>query len=104
MIFQILRGDYVEFYVDAMDERRSNWLRWINCSRNDAEENVEWYECAGKIYLMTRKDVYPGQELLFYYGDDYAEGLGINYRLPETEFEDDEDILALIKKLKKLGM
>ena len=83
LIFQILRGDYVEFYVDAIDETRSNWLRWINCSRNSKEENIVWRYCAGKVYLQTIKDVLPGQELLFYYGDGYAKSLDIRYKLSE---------------------
>ena len=42
------------------------------------QENVEIYECRGKIFYMTTKDVFPGEELLVYYGDKYAEYLGFD--------------------------
>ena len=34
--------------------------------------------CRSKAYYMTFKDVYPGQELLVYYGDEYACWLDID--------------------------
>ena len=30
------------------------------------------------MYYVTFKDIYPGQELLIYYGDGYASTLGID--------------------------
>ncbi len=37
------------------------------------------YECKGKVYYSTIKDIYPEQELLVYYGKDYAgDYLGID--------------------------
>ena len=66
------------FYVDAFDESTSNWPRWVNCARNEREENVLFYSCKGKAYYVTFRDVYPGEELLVYYGNSYAETLGID--------------------------
>lgn len=68
-------------FIDAYNVDTSNWTRWVNCARSDDEESVEWMYCAGKVFYMTRKDVYPGQELLMYYGDPYAQTLGITYKL-----------------------
>ena len=30
-------------------------------------------ECKGRFYYLTYKDIAAGQELLVYYGDDFAE-------------------------------
>ena len=79
------RNDNIQFFVDAYNEKTSNWLRWINCPRNYQEENVRWLYCAGKVYFMTTKDIYPSQELFMYYGHEYARYLGITYKLHETE-------------------
>jgi SET domain-containing protein len=57
-------------------------VRWINCPRNEIEENVEAMQCKGKVFFMTVKDIHPGQELMFYYGDTYAvDELDITYKL-----------------------
>ena len=66
------RGGEVEHHVDAYDESTSSWVRWINCSRHVKEENVKYHECKGKVFYVTYKDIYPGQELFVYYGDIYA--------------------------------
>ena len=68
----------IYYYVDGGKVESSNWLRYINCSRKRSEENVMEIQCYDKPYYMTRKDIYPGQELLVYYGDNYAEDLDID--------------------------
>ena len=35
-------------------------------------------ECLGKVFYITKRPIYPGEELLVYYGKSYAEVLGIN--------------------------
>ena len=36
--------------------------------------------CGGKVFLMSVVDIVPEQELFFYYGDEYAQELGIAYK------------------------
>ena len=64
--------------TDAADIETSNWLRWINCSRYKHEENVQAFKCYGKVYFQTVKNIVPEQELMVYYGDSYAQALGID--------------------------
>ena len=78
LYFKIFRGDYIYYYLDAYDEKTSNWLRYINCSRYKREENVFMQQCYDAPHYVTNKDIYPGQELLVYYGDDYATSLDID--------------------------
>ncbi len=36
------------------------------------------YQYCGRIYYRTFKHIYPGSELLVWYGEDYAKELGIS--------------------------
>ena len=66
------------YFVDGEDESKSNWLRYVNCSRCENEQNLVAFQYRGEIYYRTYKDVKPGTELLVWYGDNYAEELGIS--------------------------
>jgi SET domain-containing protein len=69
----------IHFILDATHLKNSNWTRFMNCSRNDQEENVIYQDKNGQISFYARKSIYPGEELLFYYGEEYAKRLGIGY-------------------------
>ena len=89
---QSYRDSERQYYIDGGDERTSNWLRFLNCPRHVKEQNVKALECLGKLFYVTIKDVYPGEELLIYYGDVYAEKeLGIDV---ERYFDMDTDIMV----------
>ena len=64
--------------MDGSDPSCSNWLRFISCARNEEEQNMEAYQCHGEIYYLTFKAVYPGNELMVWYGEKYAEELEIS--------------------------
>ena len=57
-------------YVDGKDEKVSNWLRFLNDSR-DRRVNVEPYQYRQNIYYRTIRSIKPGQELFISYGDHY---------------------------------
>ncbi|XP_069796037.1 histone-lysine N-methyltransferase PRDM9-like isoform X2 [Narcine bancroftii] len=66
-------------YIDAQDESKSNWMRFVNCARKEEEQNLVAFQHRGKIYYRTCKPVHPHCELLVWYGDDYARELGITW-------------------------
>lgn len=78
---QIRRDGHKPCYINGRDETTSNWLRFINCARNEEEQNMVSYQHCGQIYYRTFKDIQPGMELLVWYGEEYAKELGIS-----TEF------------------
>ena len=80
-VFQIPRQGTVHHYIDAKNPETSNWTRWVNCARRAEEESIRYVYCQGRVYYVLVKDVWPGNELLLYYGDDYADLLGIYYRM-----------------------
>ena len=51
-------------------EKSSNWLRYLNDSR-DKRQNFEPYQSHGKLYYRTVKNVKHGSELFISYGDSY---------------------------------
>ncbi|XP_060993699.1 histone-lysine N-methyltransferase PRDM9-like [Dama dama] len=64
-------------YVDGKDKSLANWMRYVNCARDDEEQNLVALQYHGQIFYRTCQVVRPGCELLVWYGDEYGEELGI---------------------------
>ncbi|KAJ8032787.1 Histone-lysine N-methyltransferase PRDM9 [Holothuria leucospilota] len=52
-------------------------MRFVNCARNEKEQNLVAFQYLGQIYYRSFKPIPNGTELLVYYGKDYAKDLGI---------------------------
>ena len=76
----------IAYYINGKNESHGNWMRFINCSRIEEEQNMIAVQYHGGIYYRVYKDVHPGKEFLVWYGAEYAKELGIT-----DEDEDDED-------------
>ena len=70
-------GKQVSHYIDAENKSYANWLRFVNCARNEREQNLLAYQYHGVIYYRTIQPIPKGRELLVWYGDEYAKELGI---------------------------
>ena len=57
-------------------ESSSNWLGFVNYARNEDEQNLIAFQYHGKVYYRSFKRIYPGSELLVWYGEQYAKELG----------------------------
>ncbi|XP_065056003.1 uncharacterized protein LOC135684388 [Rhopilema esculentum] len=75
--WEIISQQRVSHYVDAEDETTSNWMRFINCARTEPEQNLIAIQYCSQIYYRTYKRIYPGQELLVWYGNQFAKSLGL---------------------------
>ncbi|XP_028394808.1 histone-lysine N-methyltransferase PRDM9-like [Dendronephthya gigantea] len=89
-MWEIVHEGKIQFYIDGKDLNHSNWMRYINCARCEDEQNIIAYQYHGDIYYRVYKEIHVDDELLVWYGDEYAEQLGISL------FEEDE------KQLEKL--
>jgi hypothetical protein len=69
--------DKVVGYIDASDPNLSNWTRYVNCCRNKKEENVIHQQINRQVYYIAKRNIFPGEELLIWYGPEYGEDLGI---------------------------
>ena len=76
--FQIFEdNDKPSHFIDAEDTSTSNWMRYVNCARNEEEQNLLAFQFHGQIYYRTIKPVPPNTELLVFYGEEYGKELGI---------------------------
>lgn len=76
-MFQIKRKDE-SYYIDGQMESESNWMRFINCARNEEEQNLVAFQYHGDIFYRSFKHISPGNELFVWYGEQYAKELGIS--------------------------
>ena len=54
-------------------------VRYVNCARNEEEQNLIAFQYRGGILYRSCCLVTPGEELLVWYGDEYARHLGIEF-------------------------
>lgn len=53
-----------------------HFLRYVNCARNEGEQNLMAFRYQGGILYRCCRAVDPGQELLVWYEEEYAKDLG----------------------------
>ncbi|XP_043738784.1 probable histone-lysine N-methyltransferase PRDM7 [Cervus elaphus] len=75
--WQITKGRNCYEYVDGKDTSWANWMRYVNCARDNEEQNLVAFQYHGQIFYRTCQVVRPGCELLVWYGDEYGQDLGI---------------------------
>ena len=68
----------IAYYIDGKDDDQANWLKYVNCSRTEDEQNLISLQYHGFIYYRVYKPIQPGDELLVWYGEEYARDLGID--------------------------
>eukprot|EP00111_Clytia_hemisphaerica_P008331 TCONS_00024336-protein len=88
-MWEIMLGKKVIHYINGKDMRYGNWLRYINCSRIEEEQNLVAFQYKSQIYHRAYKDINIGDELLVWYGNEYAKELGI---IDECDGFDDENM------------
>ena len=71
VVLQIVKEDEVAHLVDGRDEQQSNWMRFVNCAREEKEQNLVAFQYCGEIYFRTSKPIDPGTELLVWYHNKY---------------------------------
>lgn len=55
--WQIRALDHKPMCVDAVDTTISNWMRYVNCPRNENEVNLAAFQYRGLIYYRTIKPI-----------------------------------------------
>ncbi|XP_066228617.1 histone-lysine N-methyltransferase PRDM9-like [Saccopteryx leptura] len=77
--WQITKGRNCHEYVDEKDESWANWMRYVNCARDDEEQNLVAFQYRRQIFYQTCQVIKTDCELLVWDGDKYGQKLGINY-------------------------
>ncbi|XP_011788412.1 PREDICTED: histone-lysine N-methyltransferase PRDM9-like, partial [Colobus angolensis palliatus] len=75
----ITKGRNCYEYVDGKDKSWANWMRYVNCARDDEEQNLVAFQYHRQIFYRTCQVIRPGCELLVWYGDEYGQELGIKW-------------------------
>jgi SET domain len=64
-------------YIDAEDEYCSTWTRFLNHASSLGKNNLnpksihESYNGQPRVWFIANRNIEPGEELCFDYGDDY---------------------------------
>ena len=54
-----------------------HWMSKVNCASTASEQNLVGFQLAGQVYYRAIMGIRVGRELLVFYGETYARGLGI---------------------------
>ncbi|KAK0151289.1 Histone-lysine N-methyltransferase PRDM9 [Merluccius polli] len=60
---EIYKVNYYD-YIDAARETHSNWMRYVNCARNQEETNLLAVQYKGSILFHCCRTIHPGDELV----------------------------------------
>ncbi|XP_060788581.1 zinc finger protein 391-like isoform X2 [Neoarius graeffei] len=68
----IYKYNQSEEYIDAKKETHANWMRYVNCARNNEEQNLVAFQYQGRILYRCCQNIKPGQELLVWSEEEHA--------------------------------
>ncbi|XP_040892148.1 uncharacterized protein LOC121180630 [Toxotes jaculatrix] len=95
-----IRDDASFIYVDASDENKSNWMRYVTYTSSEEEHNLVVFQFYRHIYYRVSQPVTEGAELRVWIGKDYASllGLGMGDNV-KCEVGDKETALRLLQDI-----
>nr|XP_020451857.1 uncharacterized protein LOC109957941 [Monopterus albus] len=72
-----IRDDAAFIYIDASDENKSNWMRYVTYTSSEEEHNLIVFQFYRHIYYRVSQPISEGTELRVWIGKDYASLLGL---------------------------
>ncbi|XP_062851852.1 histone-lysine N-methyltransferase PRDM9-like [Trichomycterus rosablanca] len=75
----IYKSKQCEEYIDATRETHSNWMRYVNCARNNEEHNLVVLQYQGRIFYRCCRPITPAQELLVWYEERHSKDLSTTF-------------------------
>ncbi|XP_072304545.1 PR domain zinc finger protein 1-like [Eucyclogobius newberryi] len=70
--WRVYEDGELHHFVDGLDERRSNWMRYVNPAHSEADQNVAACQNGMDVYFYTTRALAAGAELLVWYCREYA--------------------------------
>ncbi|VDM61842.1 unnamed protein product [Angiostrongylus costaricensis] len=64
-------------FMDGSNTQYSNWMRYINSSRHDKEQNLLAFQYCGGVYYRVIRPIKMKEELLVWYGKKFGKSLGV---------------------------
>ncbi|XP_065887644.1 histone-lysine N-methyltransferase PRDM9-like isoform X2 [Dysidea avara] len=71
-VWEVKQLGGASFYIDGKEEEHANWMRFVNCARDDEEQNLAAFQYKDNIYYSACQEIRPGAELLTWYGTEFA--------------------------------
>lgn len=67
-------------YIDLLDKSKANYMAYINCARNQREENLVKYfnKTDQKFYFKSKTSIPKYSELMVDYGTEFRRTIGIS--------------------------
>ncbi|XP_026159025.1 uncharacterized protein LOC113128158 isoform X2 [Mastacembelus armatus] len=95
-----IRDDAAFVYIDASDENKSNWMRYVTYTSSEEEHNLVVFQFYRHIYYRVSQPIPEGTELRVWIGKDYASllGLGMGDNV-KCEIGDKETALRLLQDI-----
>ncbi|XP_034543921.1 uncharacterized protein LOC117815987 isoform X2 [Notolabrus celidotus] len=95
-----IRDDAAFVYVDASDENKSNWMRYVTYTSSEEEHNLVIFQFYRHVYYKVSQPIIEGAELKVWIGKDYATllGLGMGDNI-KCEYGDKETVLRLLQDI-----
>ncbi|KAA0703622.1 Histone-lysine N-methyltransferase PRDM9 [Triplophysa tibetana] len=76
---EIYKRKHLNEYIDARRETHSNWMRYVNCARNEEEQNLVAIQYKEEILYRCCRPIKTGEELLVWYGEEYARDFDVTF-------------------------
>lgn len=67
-LFDVRKRGRVEYVIDGADASTSSVPRYANAADTKGQQNAEWKQYAGRIYMVLTKNVPKEKEILTWYG------------------------------------
>ena len=64
------------YYIDGLSETE-NWMKFINCARNNEEQNLVLIQDGEQLFYESCREILYGEEMLVWYGNRYHMFMGI---------------------------
>uniref|UniRef100_A0A3Q3WVX6 PR domain zinc finger protein 1 n=1 Tax=Mola mola TaxID=94237 RepID=A0A3Q3WVX6_MOLML len=71
--WRVFLEGHLHHILDGLNEERSNWMRYVNPACTVEEQNLVACQTGLDIYFYTIKPLHPGQELLVWYCQEFAQ-------------------------------
>uniref|UniRef100_A0A9J2PLG9 PR domain zinc finger protein 1 n=1 Tax=Ascaris lumbricoides TaxID=6252 RepID=A0A9J2PLG9_ASCLU len=66
-------GSILVKMIDAKNDRKSNWMKFVNPAKSKDTQNLVACQVENEIYFYSVKPIKPNTELLYWYSRDYAQ-------------------------------
>ncbi|XP_076001615.1 uncharacterized protein LOC142994688 [Genypterus blacodes] len=95
-----IRDDASFMYIDASDENKANWMRYVTYTGREGEHNLVVFQVYRQIFYKVSRPITEGAELKVWIGKDYASLLGLEMgENVKCDFGDKETILRVLQDI-----